>query len=48
MMLAADEAEHRQIERATPADILAYVMDRHDLAPDDMRPICSSANRRGP
>ena len=39
MILAAYEAVHWPVERATPADILAYVMDQHDLSPADMRPI---------
>lgn len=38
-ILTAYEAEHGPTERATPADILAYVMDQHDLVPADMRPI---------
>jgi HTH-type transcriptional regulator / antitoxin HigA len=39
LVVAEYGARHWPSEPVTPADILAYVMDQHDLSPADMRPI---------
>jgi HTH-type transcriptional regulator / antitoxin HigA len=39
LVLEAYEAEHWPVKAASPADILTYVMDQHDLSPGDLRPV---------
>jgi HTH-type transcriptional regulator / antitoxin HigA len=47
LILEAYEAERWPVEAATPAEILAYIMEQHDLSPNDLRPVLGGgANAR--
>jgi HTH-type transcriptional regulator/antitoxin HigA len=37
LILQAYEAKHRPTALATPAEIISYLMDQHDLSPADFR-----------
>ncbi len=47
LILEAYEAEHWPVKVATPAEILAYIMEQYDLSPNDLRSVLGDgANAR--
>ena len=45
LLLAEYEAAHWPTKPASPAEVLRYLMDQHDLTPDDLVPVLGARSR---